>query len=201
MVAKKDKTTLLVKLLTKSFHPFWPPLYNSPMIPSWFDGSNWACSSLLWPQWPTNLLSRTWRLTEAASSWAGKHVYFPESEVSACKMVNVLTVVPSAMCSGGVVWSLAPLSLPILKAEVAKGRWWLLCLHSMYVGGTKLCETTHLNWTVEDDLTKMSRSPKILTFGTKMTMEVIDLSLKVKILYLRMDWRKLTNYREMEKMA
>ena len=175
--------------------------YNSPLTSSWFDGSNWACSSLLWPHWPTNLLSRTWRLTEAASSWAGKHVYFPESEVSACKMVNVLTVVPSAMCSGGVVWSLAPLSLPILKAEVAKGRWWLLCLHSMYVGGTKLCETTHLNWTVEDDLTKMSRSPKILTFGTEMTMEVIDLSLKVKILYLRMDWRKLTNYREMEKMA
>ena len=156
--------------------------YNSPLTSSWFDDSNWPCSS---PLWPTNLLSRTWRLTEAASSWAGKHVYFPESEVSACKMVNVLTVVPSAMCSGGVVWSLAPLSLPILKAEVAKGRWWLLCLHSMYVGGTKLCETTHLNWTVEDDLTKMSRSPKILTFGTEMTMEVIDLSLKVKILYLR----------------
>ena len=55
----------------------------------------------------------------------------------------------------------------------------------MYVGGTKLCETTHLNWTVEDDLTKMSRSPKILTFGTEMTIEVIELSLKVKILYVR----------------
>ena len=27
VVAKKDKTTLLVKLLTKSFYPFWPPLY------------------------------------------------------------------------------------------------------------------------------------------------------------------------------
>ena len=26
VVAKKDETTLLVKLLTKSFHPFWPPL-------------------------------------------------------------------------------------------------------------------------------------------------------------------------------
>ena len=24
---KKDETTLLVKLLTKSFYPFWPPLY------------------------------------------------------------------------------------------------------------------------------------------------------------------------------
>ena len=28
VVAKKDKTTLLVKLLTKSFYPFWPPLYS-----------------------------------------------------------------------------------------------------------------------------------------------------------------------------
>ena len=27
VVAKKDKTTLLVKLLIKSFYPFWPPLY------------------------------------------------------------------------------------------------------------------------------------------------------------------------------
>ena len=27
VVAKKDKTTLLVKLLTKSFYPFWSPLY------------------------------------------------------------------------------------------------------------------------------------------------------------------------------
>ena len=26
-MAKKDKTTLLVKSLTKSFYPFWPPLY------------------------------------------------------------------------------------------------------------------------------------------------------------------------------
>ena len=88
-----------------------------------------------------------------------------------------------------------------------------MCLHSMYVGGTKLCETTHLNWTVEDDLTKMSRSPKILTFGTEMIMEVIDPSLKMKILYaydiffllvsktMFANRRKLTNYREMEKMA
>ena len=28
VVAKKDKTTLLVKLLTKSFYPFWPLLYD-----------------------------------------------------------------------------------------------------------------------------------------------------------------------------
>ena len=27
VVAKKDKTTLLVILVTKSFYPFWPPLY------------------------------------------------------------------------------------------------------------------------------------------------------------------------------
>ena len=84
------------------------------------------------------LLSRTWRFTEADSNWAGKQVYFPESEVSACNMVNVLTVVPSAICSGGVVCSLAPLTLPILRAEVARGKWWLLCLHSIYVGGTKI---------------------------------------------------------------
>ena len=28
-MAKKEETTLLVKLLTKSFLPFWPPLYDS----------------------------------------------------------------------------------------------------------------------------------------------------------------------------
>ena len=27
VVAKKDETNLLVILLTKSFYPFWPPLY------------------------------------------------------------------------------------------------------------------------------------------------------------------------------
>ena len=32
MVAKKDETTLLVKLLTKSYYPFWPPLYITETI-------------------------------------------------------------------------------------------------------------------------------------------------------------------------
>ena len=64
------------------------------------------------------LLSRTWRFTEADSNWAGRQVYLPESDISACKIVNVLTVVPAAMCSGGVVCSLAPLWLPILKLVI-----------------------------------------------------------------------------------
>lgn len=54
-------------------------------------------------------VSRTWRFTEADSNWAGRQVYLPESDISACKIVSVLTVVPAAMCSGGVVCSLAPL--------------------------------------------------------------------------------------------
>ena len=29
VVAKKDEMTLIVKLLTKSFYPFWPPLYHT----------------------------------------------------------------------------------------------------------------------------------------------------------------------------
>ena len=112
------------------------------------------------------LLSRTWRLTEADCNCAGRQVYFPESDSSACRIVSVLTVVPAAMCSGGVVCNLAPLWLPILRAEVASGRCWSLWRHSMYVGGTKLWETTQRSCTVDEDLTKMSRSPKIFTLGT-----------------------------------
>ena len=54
------------------------------------------------------LHSRTWRFTWAVSNCDGSHVYVPESESWAFFIVSVLIVVPSAICSGGVVWSLLP---------------------------------------------------------------------------------------------
>ena len=40
-------------------------------------------------------------------------------------------------------------------------------IHSMKVGGLNDCDMTHFSWTVLDDFTKMSRSPKMRTRGTE----------------------------------
>jgi hypothetical protein len=72
-------------------------------------GTHWTKAKIIRVKYVFHLLSRTWRFTEADSNWAGRQVYLPESDISACKIVSVLTVVPAAMCSGGVVCSLAPL--------------------------------------------------------------------------------------------
>ena len=48
-MVKKDKTTLLVKLLTKSFYPFWPPLYVVLTIKEllfWITFKSWKHFSL-----------------------------------------------------------------------------------------------------------------------------------------------------------
>ena len=69
---------------------------------------------------PENLHSRTCRFTWAVSNCDGSQVYVPESESWAFLIVSVLIVVPSAICSGGVVWSLRPpiaVNLKILKTS------------------------------------------------------------------------------------